>query len=135
MNAYQRQGTHSQWNIPQPEVRRKGWGLQDDGWTVGRPYPMQGVPQTETDTTSHQSQGRYHSKTEHNSYQWAETKSCTQLGKKLRNQKEKLGMGEGERRMLGFRKHWLFHRTDNQSGTAGLTGKLYGALDNTGVIL
>ena len=24
----------------------------------------------------------------------------------------------------------LFHKTDLQSGTAGLTGKLYGALDN-----
>ena len=50
--------------------------------------------------------------------------------RKVRNQREKMGVGEGERRMLGLMLDCLFHKTDRQSGTAGLTGKLYGVLDN-----
>ena len=41
-----------------------------------------------------------------------------------------MGVGEGERRTLGLMLDRLFHKTDRQSGTAGLTGKLYGVLDN-----
>ena len=88
-----------------------------------------GVLQTETDPCLTNHRGGKKDKTKLKLMnEWTETNRFTQLGKKRRNQK--MGMGEGERRTLGLMLDHLFHKTDHQSETAGLTGKLYGALDN-----